>query len=322
MRRDSSGSRISAPNAQTTTASGAAAAIRRARLLVVHVLGLRQRRARARAPRSATGGGDEPAPAPARPVRPRHHERRPVRDAGEPLEHGGGELGGAEVDGPRRHAPLRRPARARLAQRRACAALRWSREVRSRISTPSRWSISCWSTRASRPDASIVIGSPCSSCARTRTWIGRSTSTSTPCRRQAALLDRLQLVAGPLDHRVDDRVDGRVRLDAVDEHALQLADLRGRQADPERVLHDPPHLLDLVRSSSSKRSTGARPALQHRIAQLAHEAAAPPGGAQRPRDRAAAPPRLLARASSSATVRVSSAIAARPAGATAGRRPR
>ena len=31
------------------------------------------------------------------------------------------------------------------------AALRCSRVVRSRISTPSRWSISCWMTRASRP---------------------------------------------------------------------------------------------------------------------------------------------------------------------------
>ena len=37
--------------------------------------------------------------------------------------------------------------------------------VRSMISTPSRWSISCWITRASRPDASIRISSPCSSCA-------------------------------------------------------------------------------------------------------------------------------------------------------------
>ena len=41
--------------------------------------------------------------------------------------------------------------------------LRWSRVAWSRISTPSRWSISCWITRASSPDASIVMGSPCSS---------------------------------------------------------------------------------------------------------------------------------------------------------------
>ena len=40
------------------------------------------------------------------------------------------------------------------------APLRWSRSVRSRIRTPSRWSISCWRTRASSPDASIRIGSP------------------------------------------------------------------------------------------------------------------------------------------------------------------
>ena len=47
----------------------------------------------------------------------------------------------------------RRGPRASRSVRIAC--LRWSRDVRSRISTPSRWSISCWITRASRPDASI-----------------------------------------------------------------------------------------------------------------------------------------------------------------------
>ena len=48
---------------------------------------------------------------------------------------------------------------------------------------------------------------------------------------EAALLDHLRLLAGPLEHGVDQRVDGRVRLDAVDEHAVRDADLRGGQAD-------------------------------------------------------------------------------------------
>jgi hypothetical protein len=60
------------------------------------------------------------------------------------------------------------------------ASLRCSLEVRSRISTPSRWSISCWITRASRPEASTRRSAPVSSSAFTRTCSGRSTSTVMP----------------------------------------------------------------------------------------------------------------------------------------------
>ena len=71
------------------------------------------------------------------------------------------------------------------------ASLRCSREVRLRIRTPSRWSISCWITRASSPDASITIGSPKPSLALTRMWTGRSTSTWTSRQAQAPLLGDL-----------------------------------------------------------------------------------------------------------------------------------
>ena len=83
---------------------------------------------------------------------------------GEPAQDGGGEVRGAEVDDPHpssgsglglvpgcswrpRAAPAARPCAARAS-------------VRSRIRTPSRWSISCWSTRASSPEASSSSGSP------------------------------------------------------------------------------------------------------------------------------------------------------------------
>ena len=48
---------------------------------------------------------------------------------------------------------------------------------------------------------------------------------------QAALLHRLLVLAGPLDLGVDERVDRAVVLDAVDEHAVQDADLGRGQAD-------------------------------------------------------------------------------------------
>ena len=70
------------------------------------------------------------------------------------VEHLGRERRRAEVD-----RPLTRVTRARgLSASRSAriAALRCSRVVRSRIRMPSRWSISCWMTRASRPVASTI----------------------------------------------------------------------------------------------------------------------------------------------------------------------
>ena len=96
--------------------------------------------------------------------------------------------------------------------------------------------------RAPRPRS--VIGSPYSSRARTRTCTGRSTSTSTAGRlRQPSSTSPSR--APPLDLGVDERRHGRLLLDAVDEHAVQDADLGGGQPDAERVDHQLAHPRDL-----------------------------------------------------------------------------
>jgi hypothetical protein len=59
-------------------------------------------------------------------------------------------------------------------------------------------------------------------------------------------------------------------LDAVDEHAVQDAELGRGQPDPERVVHERAHARDLLAQASSKTSTGRACALQHRIAEDAH----------------------------------------------------
>ena len=149
------------------------------------------------------------------------------------------------------------------------ACLRWSRRVRSRISTPSRWSISCWITRASRPGrldserrAGLVAGA--------HPHVDRPLDLDADAgEREAALLHRLELVAPALELRVDEHGERRVGLDAVDEHAVHHAELGGGEADPERVVHQLAHALDLVGERRVERSTGQRAAAQHRVAVLA-----------------------------------------------------
>ena len=48
------------------------------------------------------------------------------------------------------------------------------------------------------------------------------------------------------------------------------AQLRGRQADPDRVAHDPRHPGDLGAQLLVEALDRHRPGLQHRIAELAH----------------------------------------------------
>ena len=262
---DSSGSLIRAPNAQTTTASGRAGGDLRSRLLAVDRLGLGERQAELARGLGHRGRGGQRRP------RPRGRSGRVTTSAG-------GAARRPARAGCRRRSPrcrgrpsaraLRRPTGPRAATRIAC--LRCSREVRSRMSTPSRWSISCWMTRASSPDASIRISSPFSSWARTRTWIGRSTSTCTDGQAQAALLHALGLLARPLDLGVDERGHRRLGVGPVDEQAVQHAHLGGGEADAERVLHEQPHARDLVAQGVVE--AVHRPGLgaQHRIAVLAH----------------------------------------------------
>ena len=150
------------------------------------------------------------------------------------------------------------------------ASLRWSRGVRSRIRTPSRWSISCWMTRASRPDASIddrlavrVL--------RADADVDRPLDVDVDAgKAQAALLHPLLLLARPLQFGVDQRVDRAVVLDAVDEDAVQRADLGRGEADAHRVVHERGHPRDLVAQRVVEDLD--RPGLraEHRIAELAH----------------------------------------------------
>ena len=144
-----------------------------ARLGGVHRLGLEEVEAQlARA--VAIGGGVSLRPRPARSAR--DHELRAVVAAGQAAQDRGGEGRCAEEGG----APALRVRQAASSSRRIrIASWRWSRGVRSRIRTPSRWSISCWITRASSPRLTTTCA-PFRRRARTRTWIGRSTSTWTP----------------------------------------------------------------------------------------------------------------------------------------------
>ena len=84
--------------------------------------------------------------------------------------------------------PLRR--RAPRSRSSRSARLRSSRVVRSRIRTPSRWSISCWITRASRPEAST--GAPRPPRPRPHAHVDRPLDVDGDAGdRQAALLERL-----------------------------------------------------------------------------------------------------------------------------------
>ena len=142
--------------------------------------------------------------------------------------------------------------------------------MRSRISTPSRWSISCWSTRASRPAASIVIGSPCSSSAADPDVERPLDVDVDRGQAEAALLGGLELVAPPLDLGVDQPDERRVGPDPVDEHAVQDADLGGGQADAERAVHQLAHARDLVAQRVVDPLHRPRAGAQHRVAELAH----------------------------------------------------
>ena len=138
-------------------ASGAAAAIRASTSSSCRRSGWSTSSPSSRAARRH-GRRRDVAPAAARAVRAGDDERRPVGARGEAVEHDRGEVRRAEVDGAHGGAVAAQAtsgARSAASRSARIARLRWSRDVRWRIRTPSRWSISCWMTRASRPEASI-----------------------------------------------------------------------------------------------------------------------------------------------------------------------
>src|SRR5215208_7267267 len=64
--------------------------------------------------------------------------------------------------------------------------------------------------------------------------------------RQAPLLERLDVLAPPLELGIDEGDQRRVATNPVDEQALRDSELRRRKADADRVAHDPGHPLHLL----------------------------------------------------------------------------
>ena len=103
---------------------------------------------------------------------------------------------------------------------------------------------------------------------------------------QAALLGPLLVLAGPLDHGVDQRVDRAVGLDAVDEHAVQDADLGGGEADAVARRASARPSGRSRRAARRRSDRPAAPASAARDRRTCARARAPHGGAPRSRDRA------------------------------------
>ena len=112
--------------------------------------------------------------------------------------------------------------------------------MRSNMSTPCRWSSSCWKSRASSSSASISTSLPSRSQPASRTSFG-------PDHLDVEVRDgQATLVVHPLPPALlDDRVDEgqRALADVVDEQLLLHADLRRGQAQPGSGVHDLEHLV-------------------------------------------------------------------------------
>ena len=110
------------------------------------------------------------------------------------------------------------------------ASRRTSGSRRSSISTPSRWSISCWNMRASRSSPSSTISLPSRSRPRIVTRFGAHDLEAEPGHRQAAFL--VDPLARRLDDLgVDDHVGAVALVEVVGEEPLAHTDLRGGEAD-------------------------------------------------------------------------------------------
>ena len=114
-------------------------------------------------------------------------------------------------------------------------------------------------SRAPRsPSASISSSSPLASCARTRTRTGRSTSTWTPgrLRQPSSATSSSSLLHSSTG--LTSAVERVLGVGAVDEHAVQHAELGRGQADPERVVHQLAHPLELS-AAGARRSARRGP---------------------------------------------------------------
>ena len=165
------------------------------------------------------------------------------------------------------------------------------RSVRSRMRTPSRWSSSCWTTRASmlvelEPQRLAVEVAPLER-DRDRALDRHEHALE----REAALVGDLGLVRALGDLGIDDRGRVLVASRLEDEEPLEDADLGRREPDAARVVHQVRHPLRQPRRSSSKPRPRARASAGRRPGT---------GGSARARPAAAPEParRALARSSS------------------------
>jgi hypothetical protein len=87
---------------------------------------------------------------------------------------------------------------------------------------------------------------------------------------EAALLGYLLLVPAPFDLRVDQGHHRGLLLDAVDEQAMEHAELRRGQADAQRIVHQGTHAGDLGAQGIVDLLHRPGPGAQHRIPERAH----------------------------------------------------
>lgn len=91
-----------------------------------------------------------------------------------------------------------------------------------------------------------------------------------PGQAEAALLGGFKLLAAPLDRGVHERGERIVGEGTVDKHAVQHTKLGRGETDPERVVHELPHTLDLGEQHIVEALDRQRGGAQYRIAELAH----------------------------------------------------
>ena len=184
------------------------------------------------------------------------------RPAGEP----------SPAKGSRRHSPPRAGNSLPTPERTPCrrssprAARRCSGSRRSVRSTPSRWSISCWMSRAKRSSASTVTSLPSRSTPVSAILTGPLDLPGVAGHRQAALLEDPGAVAGGDDRVEDDAPTATLGL-VVDEKALAHPHLRGGQTDPPRLVHGGEHAVAEASDRAVDLGDLRRLRAQHRIAE-------------------------------------------------------
>ena len=184
-----------------------------------------------------------------------------MRRRREGAQRGDRRLGAAREGHAHRRQPPSRSARS--------ASRRCSGAVRSRIRTPSRWSSSCWMTRAAKPSGSISNVSPSHVLRAHPDRHGPRHLDADLADREAALVVELLLLGPPGDLGVAEHDRRGVLAGQHDGQAPQRAHLGSGEADAARVVHDRDHALGLVLQHLVERGDRERGGAQHGVADLA-----------------------------------------------------